>query len=340
MPARALYRLAALVAFLGLTGCVTDDVVAPQLATSGTFTVDASASWQYVSLADSALVTPSPAAAADVAWDIAFNATNVTLNGGDAGPGGIEAACICQNATATNDEVLAMTPQGELADFEAVTAVPTGLTWHADRLSPAISGWHSGEGASAAADPTKSWLVRLADGVGYAKVRVVGVSGATAAHPGTVTLEFAVQSTAAAPLGEPETLDVDLSTGPKAVDLASGTTTNSATDWDLRLDGFTIRVNGGVSGPGQGGAAVSTAPFESTTTAVTQANAYRTDTYAGVFGVSRYYRYNLAGDHRISPTFDVYLLRRGAVTYKLQVTGYYGPTGTARQISFRWQRLD
>src|SRR5688500_1328968 len=143
--------------------CSSDDVTAPPPPVEGSFTVDASRSWNYVSLGDSALVSPTPAAGQSAAWDIAFFATNVTLNGGQAGPGGVTGFCICQNATATNDQVLAMTPESEEADFEAVTAVPAGATLTADALTPAITGGFSGTGASAAAEPSKPLLVRPSD---------------------------------------------------------------------------------------------------------------------------------------------------------------------------------
>lgn len=322
------------------SACTTDDVTGtPDSINQGSFTVNATSSWQYVSLSDSMLVTPSPSANESEAWDIAFNATNVTLNGGAAGPGGISAACICQNATATGAEVLAMTVQSEQADFDAVTSVPTGLTWYDDLLTPAISGWFAGNGVAATADTARSWLVRLADSTAYAIVRVRSLSAPTALHAGRVTLEFAVQPMAAAALGAVRVLEVDLGAGPARVDLTSGALTSSATAWDLRLDGFVIRVNGGVSGMGKGGAAIAPTPFATTTTAVTQANAYRADVYAGVFGTKRWYRYNIAGDNRISPTFDVYVLRRGTARWKLQVTNYYSASGVARQVAFRWQRI-
>ncbi len=325
-----------------IAACTSNDVAGPGPAPDeGTFTVDASTAWRYVSLADSALVIPTPSAHESAAWDIAFNGTNVTLNGGVAGPGDVSGACICQNAAATDDAVLAMTPASELPAFDAVTSVPGGTVWWSDVLTPAIAGWFTGIGAAAVADSTKNWLVRLSDSSSYAVVRVQSLSGATATSPGTVTLEWALQSSDVAVLGVPQTLTVDLTTpGAKSVDLNTGTLTGSSTDWDLRLEGFTIRVNGGISGAGKGGAAVSATPFDDVTTAVTGATAYRTDSYAGIFGAAKYYRYNILGDHRISPTFDVYLVRRGSTTYKLQIIGYYGPTGTARQITFRWQRLD
>jgi hypothetical protein len=333
-------RLASLL-LLAFAGCVTDGVTRPvEVESEGTITVDASSSWRYVSLADSAVVTPTPSAQQSGAWDIAFNGTSVTLNGGAAGPGGVEAACICQNASATNDEVLLMTAASELADFEAVTSVPAGLTWMTDQLTPAIAGWYEGTGAAATAATDQSWLVRLADGVGYASLRVAAIAGPSASNAGTITLEYALQATAASALGAPQTLEVDLTTpGAKLVDLAAGSVSTTSATWDLRVEGFTIRTNGGISGPGQAGAAVSTTPFETTTTAVTQPNAYRTDVYAGIFGSSRYYRYNAAGDHRISPTFDVYLLRRADAVYKLQVIGYYSETGAPRHVTMRWQRI-
>ena len=80
--------------------------------------------------------------------------------------------------------------------------------------------------------------------------------------------------------------------------------------------------------------------WESITTAwVGVAAAYATDVYGGVFRTSPWHRYNLLGDHRISPVYNVYLVRRGAVVYKVQVTNYYGPAGETRRISFRYEQI-
>ena len=93
----------------------------------------------------------------------AFFATNATLNGGEAGPGGVTGFCVCQNAQATDAEVLAMTPESELADFEAVTSVPAGAMFSPDALTPAMIGWVTQFNADAAANPERVFLVRLAD---------------------------------------------------------------------------------------------------------------------------------------------------------------------------------
>lgn len=336
------FRSSAILASLMLGACATDDVFTPDLSVSeGTFTVVATSNWQYVSLLDSAAVTPTPSATQSDAWDIAFFGTNVTLNGGDAGPGGITAACLCQNAAATGEQVLAMTAESEFADFDTLRTVPAGTSFSSDVLSPAIAGWFTGAGATAAADTSKTWLLRLDDSLSYAAVRIKAISAPTATHAGSVTIEWRLQTSSAAALAAPQTLTVNAGTaGGAYVDLNTGTLSTSAAAWDLRLQGFTLRVNGGISGNGKSGAASTATAFADLTTAVTNASAYRIDTYAGVFGTQRYYRYNIAGDHRISPTFDVYFIRRGSDTYKLQIIGYYSSTGSARHITFRWAKLD
>lgn len=323
-----------------LGACSTDAVIGVDpTQEAGTFTVNATTGWAFVSLADSSQVTPLPSASESAAWDLAFFGTNVTANGGEAGPGGVSVACLCQNAAATGEEVLAMTAESELADFEAVTTVPAGADFQTDVLAPAITGWFTGTGATAAADTSKSWLLRLSDSTSFALVRVAEVAAPSASDAGTVTLEYRLQAAEGEALGAIQTLDVSAATATR-VDLNTGSTTTDAAAWDLSVEGFTIRVNGGISGAGKAGAAVNAAEFAATTTAVTSPTAYRSDVYAGTFGSSRYYRYNIAGDHRISPTFDVYLVRRGSTTYKLQVIGYYSATGQARHITFRWAQLD
>ncbi|HRN52032.1 MAG TPA: HmuY family protein, partial [Gemmatimonadaceae bacterium] len=337
-----LKRLITIASAAAISACATDGVVSPvELQETGSITVIATADWQFVSLADSAIVTPTPSANASAAWDIAFLGTNVTLNGGDAGPGGVTAACLCQNASATNEQVLAMTAESEFTDFDTVSAVPTGLSFSSDVLTPAIVGWFSGTGDTATADTAKTWLLRLSDSTSFAALRVKTIAAPTASHAGSVTLEYRLQTSSGAPLGSAQELTVDAgAAGGARVDLNSGTTTSDDAAWDLHVQGFTIRVNGGISGSGKGGAATESTAFAELTTAVTNASAYRIDTYAGTFGAQRYYRYNILGDHRISPTFDVYFIRRGADTYKLQVTGYYSVTGAARHITFRWAKLD
>lgn len=336
----------AIVLLAGAAACSGDEIAAPPAPIEGTLTVDASAGWAFASLADEQTVTVADPRTSD-AWDIGFNATNVMLNGGAAGPGGVLGYCICQNADATNDQVLAMTAASELADFESVTAddIPAAGAFQSETLVPAIGGWYSGAGATATASD-KVWLLRLAGtGAGFAKIRVASLEAPTAANPGTVHLQYALQAAADAPFGETQELEVSTAS-PVVVDLNTGTVSaNAAEGWDLRFDGYTLRLNGGVSGTGSAGAAEATEAFDAITTASVDSRAYRADSYGGVFSATdpgkRWYKYNIQGDHRISPTFNVYLLRRGDDVYKVQLIDYYDPTDPSkpRRISFRYAKI-
>jgi hypothetical protein len=331
-------------AALLLAACERGELTAPVDLPAGTVTLNSSTGWAYLSLASGAAVTPGDPLTSP-GWDIAFNATSVMLNGGQAGPGGVSGYCVCQNAAAnpTNDQILALTADGELADFAAVTAaaIPGASQFVTDTLTPVITGWYNGSGASATAAADRAWLVRLRDSTAYAKVRVASIQAPTAASAGRVTLEYAVQSGTTGALGPARTLAVDVpASGNARVDLLGGAVATAGGAWDLQLDGWRIRVNGGASGSGKAAATLATQPFAAVANAFAgAANAYRTDTYAGVFGQKPWYKYNLRGDNRISPTFDVYLVRRGSAVYKLQIINYYGPAGETRRITVRYAQL-
>ena len=342
LHARTVRTLTASIAAAVVGACNSDDVTAPRSSAAGTFTVDASRGFVYVSLGDSTVVTPSPSASESAAWDIAFFATNVALNGGQAGPGNVTGYCLCQNSAQnpSTAQWLAMTPEAEKADFDTLTRVPSGAAFVGDALTPAITGWFTGSGAAAAASPDTLYFVRLSDSSGVAKVRVTQLQGPTATTAGRVSLEYAVARNDQSAFSATAMTVLDLAAGAKSFDFQTGQTTADASAWDLRLDGFTARVNGGVSGVGKGAAAkITGTAFAAATPASTSPNAFRIDSYAGVFGTSRFYKYNLGGDNRITPTFDVYLVKRGSTVYKLQITDYYSATGQPRFITFRYARI-
>jgi len=107
-------------------------------AETATLTVDASADWVYVDLKDEPAVVTVTDAGASTAWDIAFQASAVKLNGGASGPGEVAGYCVCANAAATPEAIMAMTATSELADFEAVTtaAIPAAGAWIEDSEEP------------------------------------------------------------------------------------------------------------------------------------------------------------------------------------------------------------
>jgi hypothetical protein len=138
---------------------------------------------------------------------------------------------------------------------------------------------------------------------------------------------------------------VALGTQPRAVAASDST---SATSWDIAFNATNVKLNtaGGVtayclcSNQTATDAAVMamTATAQLSTFEQVSATAIPTDASftADMFTAKKWYRYNLTGaDHQIWPTFDVYLVKRGSTVYKVQVTNYYGATGTARQITIR-----
>jgi|SRR5690606_12480378 hypothetical protein len=336
--------LAGLVGF-GAAACSDDDVTDPPTQDDKVLTVDADGRWAFVRLGETASEVTVSDRNSSTAWDIAFNATRVMLNGGAAGPGEVRGYCICQNANATDAQVQGMTPENQLAAFEAVTAasIPTDdAAWETDVLDPAIAGWYSYDFQThtVTADPSQVWRIRGAgQNPEYAKFHVTDISDATQAG-GRVTIEFAVQPAAGEPLGAAQTVVLDGRSGPVYFDFATGQVSD-ASNWDIVLDGFEIRINGGVSGDGNAAALHSLdEAFEDIDDPSDAPSAqFRADAYGGVFVEHPWYRYNLDGFHTIFPTFDVYLIDTGDRVYKVQITGYYSVTGDARTISFRYEPL-
>jgi hypothetical protein len=340
-------RAGALLASLLLLAACDLGITDPDtLPVAGEITVDASVATAYLALdGDTLKPTVETSPRASTAWTLAFFGTTITTNGGAAGPGGVEIACLCANAAATGAEVMAMTAASELAEFDSVSAgAATTATFDADRLAPAIMGWYAGGGAAATLVAGRSWIVR--EGAPTAllgKLRLISIASPTATAMGTVRIEFALQPSAGAPFSTTDTLEVAVGTDPVYVDLTTGAVTTAA-NWDIQLSGWTIRVNSGVSGGGTFRAVLDTStPYEDIThtyAGFVPPQAYSTDSFTGVFATQPWYRYNLTGtDHQVWPTFNVYLVRRAGTLFKVQVTGYYGAGGTPRQITLRFQRL-
>jgi hypothetical protein len=345
-PVRSARHVALVAIAVALAACdlgVTDPVAPPA---AGTITVDASAAFAYVAFDGDTL---KPVAETDprtsTAWALGLFGTTITSNGGAAGPGGVEVACLCANASATNAEVMAMTAESEVAEFDSVSAgAATTATFGADQLATAINGWYTNTGAMATLVAGRSWIVREGSPTALlGKLRIISVANPTATAMGTVRIEFAVQPSAGAAFNTTDTLEVTVGTDPVFVDLTTGAVSTSA-NWDIQLAGWTIRVNSGVSGSGTFRAVLDTStPYEDIThtyASFVPAQAYATDSFTGVFATNPWYRYNLTGtDHQVWPTFNVYLVRRAGALFKVQVIGYYGLDGTPRQITLRYQRL-
>lgn len=334
------------IAALVFAGCDDSTTEPPGSEGPSTLTVAAVDAWAYVDLGTSAsLVTPTdPSTSTD--WDVAFLMTSVMLNGGAAGPGDVSGYCLCANESASDDQLIAMTPDSELAAFEAadVSAVPSNEEdWTTDVLAPSIDAWYNYDFDThqVSAAPENVWLVRAADSDAIAKFHVVGIDGATQQHAGAVTIEYALKPSADAPFEATQTIELDASSGTVYFDLESGDVSDES-DWDIMIEGFTMHVNGGVSGNGNAGAARFNGSFDAITddTELPPNNVYSGDTFGGVFEAHPWNRYDLEGNHHIWPTYDVYLVRTGSEVYKLQIINYYDDAGTARHITFRYAQLE
>ncbi|RAK69812.1 HmuY family protein [Hymenobacter edaphi] len=120
---------------------------------------------------------------------------------------------------------------------------------------------------------------------------------------------------------------------------------SASTKWDVAFRGTTVLINGGSSGPGQGGAQVKTGLFGELTTAPADGYAVDGPTKAIPTGSGNgWYTYNSA-THVISPIAGRVLALRTATGKfaKLEITNYYQgapatPTGTepSGYYSFRY----
>jgi hypothetical protein len=327
-----------------LAGCVDGDPVGPPQEEFRTLTVPAEQGWAYVVLGETASVVPVASPGTSASWDLAFFATGVMLNGGAAGPGGVEGYCLCQNASLTEAQVKALTAAGEVGAFRSVAAaqLPAGAeAWKSEALLPAVSGWFSYNPVShtVGAAAGRSWVFRAADGTVHGKLRVARIEGAGRTNAGRVTLEYALQPQRGAAMGEVRSLEVDVPADQKVYVSLTGGAVSTATEWDLMLEGFDIRLNGGSSGSGKAGAVLANQPFEAIATADDVPPAvFKADAFGGVFDAHRWYFYDMT-THQVWPTYNVYLVRKGADVYKVQIIGYYNTQGKDRHITIRYARV-
>jgi hypothetical protein len=122
----------------------------------------------------------------------------------------------------------------------------------------------------------------------------------------------------------------------------------NSTDWDLALQRFQIKVNGGISGKGAvevalvtGTAfpALATAPKSGYVTDQQDSADEDSDPDYAFVQKGTWYNYN-AMTHLLTPKDQVYVVRATTgAHYKLQMSGYYDQAGSSGYPAFRWQLL-
>lgn len=342
-------RLAGLlVLLLPLAACESDATLPDNddpPATTGELTVDATSNtdFTYINLADLSTIDVSNPAT-DTDWDIAIRRYEVRLSGGVAGPGGVDATLLLDHADEPAATVLGFTPANRLSEFEAITSdqIPASSAFSTTTLINDPSSWFRPAGQTLVANPAQVWKTRLADG-GYAVMRIAEL-GLTGDALTSFRIEYRLQQ-ANGSLGPMQSVAVTPGApgAPTAISLSDGAaTTASGCNWDVAVDAaLTVTLNstaGCQAGTfplesGQSFDGLTTAsdapgygPFLAALSSPIANSIDAADSPPFLYGIDE------TNPHRLVPTFNVYLVRRGMSVYKLQLLSYYDPTGGASGV--------
>lgn len=346
---RRALRACALAFLLPAMACESDSSGSPTPDEPGVVELDASSSsaFTYFRLSDGAVVAVTDPTTSDE-WDIAFRRFAVKLNGGVAGGKGVVGYNLENNATATNEQVLAFTPENQLAAFEAIDGgdVPADAEFDGEGLGPDYSTWFRFDPVSGGlvANPAAAWKIKRSGGTTYGLIRVSGLTLNTAQDSLlTVTFEYRLQG---GTMGAVSSVTIP-TTGNNAADLTTGTAVaKTGCGWDVSANpDFTITVNAV-------GCQVGTFPLDASESFTTLADASNAPVYGPFFSLisgpipnsttnrSAPFLYNLAGDNRLSPTFTTYLVKVSNRVYKVQLTNYYSAAGASGHPTVRFAPVE
>jgi hypothetical protein len=333
------------------TACASDASLPDTSDTPGQATVDASSTtaFTYLSLGSDVPV-PVTAPATDNSWDLAVRRYEVRLNGGVAGGKGVTAALVVDNSTRDTTTLLGYTAASQQAAFDGVTAASiASAAFTTTSLAPDYSSWFTPSGATLVANPDVAWKVRRADG-GFAVMRVAALT-ITGDALTSFTLEYRLQASVATALGAVQRVTVTPGPPgtPTPISLVNGATmTTTGCTWDVGISAaLEFTVNAACS--------AGTFPLEPTESFAAITNAADAPAYgAFVATISGpipnsidaaakppfLYDIDPQNPHRLTPTFNVYLVRSGSAVYKLQFLSYYNPVGGASGfITYRLAKL-
>jgi HmuY protein len=304
---------------------------------NGPLNASASDSLVYFSFESNALVPRTSA------WDIALRRYEVRLNGGVTGTAGVTGYSVGNNKALNDAQVLALTATTTLASFDSLRAarLPADSLFKSDRLYSNPNGFLNLQG-SPTANAAAYWKVKTAAGA-YTLVRV---SAIVLNGPALTSVTFESRAQTGTTLGAPVSFTVAVGSTPVNVSLASNAAViASGCNWDLLItaQSYAISTNAACNVGTYPGA--STPAFAAATSAsdAPQYAAY----LAGLTGpvpnsttdLQAPFRYNLAGDNKLSPSFNTYLVKNGTNVYKLQVIGYYSSAGASGFPTIRYARI-
>lgn len=284
------------------------------------------------------------------AWDIAVRRFEVRLNSpaiSGASSRNVTAFAVAENRGMTNEQFLALTPASTLAAFDAVRApqIPADTAFKSDRLDNNPTAYLNFGGVPSA-NANRYWKVRTANG-GHALFRVTALTFTPQVQVASIAFEVRVQQ--GSTLGAPQAFTITSPTAPVSISLsAAAQVTPNGCNWDFQFNpatnALTLLPNAGCN------VATSAGPASPTFAAATSASDAAQyvpylSTLSGPIPNSSSdkigpFLYNLAGTgNRLSPTFNTYLVRSGAATYKVQFINYYNETGASGYITLRYARI-
>ncbi len=332
---------------LMLSACESDSN-GPRNNTPGEIQVNASSSttFTYFSLADNGVVTVTDPSTS-TAWDLGLRRFSIKLNSGVAGTKNVLGYNLANNAGADTAAFLAMTPENQLAAFTAVgeSAIPGDGDFAEEGLGPDFSSWFRFDPVAngLVANPAAAWKLRRSASAEYAVFRVKRIVASNTALD-SVVFEYRLQPAGGA-LGPVDSIAVKAGTATAGANFS----TDAAVDttgcgWDLKATAdFQVLVNA-TCGAG-------TFPLDASEdfAAITAAN------NAPEYGLflslisgpipnsfsdpHAPFLYNLAGDNRLTPTFNIYLIRVGTSVYKIQLIGYYDDSGQSGYPVIRYAKI-
>lgn len=298
-------------------------------------------------------------------WHMAFKRTEIKLNGGASGTGTVTGALADNQddfynpgtTTANASVFLNATPSTQLADITAVK-VATGLMFSSDKNVNQItsdggteSWWLYNPAARTVGANVPAWnVIRSANGDSFAKFHVTNIVQASR----DITLEFFIQSAGNVAFSLTPvtwTAAIGAGGGMKCYDIDTTTEvdcTDKASDWDIQVEvdasgrNWTMWTNGGVRGSARSGASFGTltkVQSDQFVASTTPGLIFSADASSGVFKDSSWYAYDLQGDNKLWPNYRVYVVDTGINQYKLQITSYYGTSGTSAMINLRYAKL-
>lgn len=324
-----------------------EDVAEPavnQIVTFGPLDASSNDTLVYFSFATRKLVAQSGD------WDLAFRRYELRLNSPaieGAASKNVTGFSLDNNKDATDAQVLAFTPANTLDAFDQVRAaqIPSDDQFQTDRLTENKTAYLNLSGVPTA-NASAYWKTRLSNG-GFAVFRVTAVAFTPQFQVSSLTIESRVQT--GATLGAVQTLT--LTPGGQVTSLSLVTNAVVATptgcNWDLQFDPasnqLAITTNTACNAGTYPGPASPTFANATTASDAPQYGAFLAQLVGpvpnSVTDTSAPFRYNITGNNRLHPVFNTYLVKSGVKVYKVQMTDYYGNTGTSAFPTIRYARI-